>query len=311
MIDREDGDADGQLPDADDVIPVEEELAESALPDDLQVDVTQMYLSEIGHRALLSAEEERVLTGRVIQGDFAARQKMIVCNLRLVVNIAKHYNHRGMPFLDLIEEGNLGLMHALEKFEPDRGFRFSTYATWWIRQYVERAIMEQSRTIRLPVHIVKAINVILRARRHLLLHGDMDANEADIANLVGLPIEEVRHLLHLNDKLVSLDAPLEMGADLTIGDALPDEHGELPDIALEKAETQVFIGIWLEQLGPKQRWVIERRFGLNDQDIQTLEQLADELDVSRERVRQIQTEALQLLRKYLHRNGMDKAALLG
>lgn len=310
MIDREDDDAEGPLPDADDVNPVEEELLESALPDEQHVDVTQMYLGEIGHSALLSAEEERALTNRVIQGDFAARQKMIVCNLRLVVNIAKRYNHRGLTFLDLIEEGNLGLIHALEKFEPDRGFRFSTYATWWIRQNIERAIMEQSRTIRLPVHIVKAINVILRARRHLLLHGQMEANEADIAKLVDLPIEEIRHLLRLNDKIISLDAPLEMGTDLTIGDALPDEYGELPDIALEKVEAQAFIGIWLEQLAPKQRWVIERRFGLNDQDIQTLEQLADELEVSRERVRQIQTEALQLLRKFLHRKGMDKAALL-
>ncbi len=310
MTDRDDDDAEGQVPDAEDVIPFDEGLIDPSPLDDLHADVTQMYLGNIGRNALLSAEEERVLTRLVVQGDFAARQKMIVSNLRLVVNIAKHYQHRGLPFLDLIEEGNLGLMHALEKFEPERGFRFSTYATWWIRQYVERSIMEQSRTIRLPVHVVKAINIILRARRHLLAHGEMDATEADIANLVGLPVDEVRHFLRLNDNPLSLDAPMEIDAGLTMADALPDEHGELPDIAFEKDEMRVFIGRWLKQLGPKQRWVIERRFGLNDLDVQTLEQLADELEVSRERVRQIQTEALQSLRKLLHRNGMDKAALL-
>ncbi len=307
---REDGDADRQMPDADEVLPIDEDLPDVAHAEELQVDVTQMYLGEIGHNVLLNAAEERELAGRIMMGDFEARQKMIVSNLRLVVNIAKRYIHRGLSFLDLIEEGNLGLMHALEKFEPERGFRFSTYATWWIRQYIERAIMEQSRTIRLPVHIVKAINVILRAKRHLQLQGAMEASEADIASFVGLPVDEVRHLLRLNDRLVSLDTPLETDTDFTMGDALPDEHGEMPDTALEKAETQVVIGRWLEQLEPKHRWVIERRFGLNDQEIQTLEQLADDLEVSRERVRQIQTEALQLMRKYLRRNGLDKAALL-
>ena len=309
-MNRDDDDADGQLPAADDVIIAEAELVESLLLDDLHADVTQMYLRDIGHNALLSAEQERSLTERVVQGDFAARQKMIACNLRLVVNIAKHYNHRGMPLLDLIEEGNLGLMHALEKFDPARGFRFSTYATWWIRQHIERAIMDQSRTIRLPVHIVKAINVILRARQHLLLHGALDASETEIADLVGLPVEEVRQMLRLNDKLVSLDAPLETDTDLTMGDALADDKGELPDHLLEQAEMRTFIRVWLNQLSPKQRWVIERRFGLNDQDVQTLEQLADGLDVSRERVRQIQTEALQLLRKLLRRQGIDKDAVL-
>ena len=310
MMFREDGDAEGLVPDADEVLPIDEGAVDAAPSEGLQFDVTQMYLGEIGHSVLLNATEERALTDRVLLGDFSARQKMIVSNLRLVVNIAKRYANRGMPFLDLIEEGNLGLMHALEKFEPTRGFRFSTYATWWIRQNIERAIMEQSRTIRLPVHIVKAINVILRARRHLLLQGEMEASETDIAGFVGLPVDEVRHLLRLNDRLVSLDTPLESDTDFTMGDALPDEYGELPDIALEKAETQVVIGHWLDQLDSKHRWVIERRFGLNDQEVQTLEQLADELEVSRERVRQIQTEALQSIRKLLRRNGMDKSALL-
>ena len=170
--------------------------------------------------------------------------------------------------------------------------------------------MNQSRTIRLPVHIVKAINVVLRARHHLMQHGATDVNEDDIAHLVALPVEEVRQMLRLNDRLLSLDAPLDIDADLTMGDALVDEHGELPEQMMAQSETLGFITEWLNKLSDKQRWVIERRFGLNNQDVQTLEQLANELDISRERVRQIQSEALQLLRKFLRRLGMDKDALL-
>lgn len=309
MTDMDGNDADESPVAAEDILP-DVELVESLLLDDLQADVTQMYLHDIGHNALLSADEERLLTEQVVQGDFASRQKMIVCNLRLVVNIAKRYSHRGMSLLDLIEEGNLGLMHALEKFDPSRGFRFSTYATWWIRQSIERAIMNQSRTIRLPVHIVKAINVILRARHHLMQHGVSEASDEDIAHLVGVPVEEVQQMLRLNDRLLSLDAPLDMDADLTMGDALVDERSELPEHMLAQAETLSFITEWLSQLSDKQRWVIERRFGLNEQEVQTLEQLANDLNISRERVRQIQTEALQLLRKFLRRLGMDRDALL-
>ena len=286
------------------------ESAASLLNEDIHADVTQMYLHDIGQNALLSADEERVLTAKIVQGDFGARQKMIVCNLRLVVNIAKRYSHRGMSLLDLIEEGNLGLMHALEKFDPSRGFRFSTYATWWIRQSVERAIMNQSRTIRLPVHIVKAINVILRARHHLARHGINDVTEEDIAHLVGVPVEEVRQMLRLNDRLLSLDAPLDMDGDLTMSDTLVDEHSELPEDMLAQAETLSFISDWMNQLSDKQRWVVERRYGLNDHEVQTLEQLANEMNISRERVRQIQTEALQLMRKFLRRLGMDKDTFL-
>ena len=286
------------------------ESAETLLNEDIHADVTQMYLHDIGQNALLSAEEERVLTAKIVQGDFGARQQMIVSNLRLVVNIAKRYSQRGMSLLDLIEEGNLGLMHALEKFDPSRGFRFSTYATWWIRQSVERAIINQSRTIRLPVHIVKAINVILRARHHLARHGITEASEDDIAHLVGVPVEEVRQMLRLNDRLLSLDAPLEVDGDLTMSDTLVDVHSELPEDMLAQAETLSFIGDWMNQLSDKQRWVVERRYGLNDQEVQTLEQLANEMNISRERVRQIQTEALQLMRKFLRRLGMDKDTFL-
>jgi len=273
---------------------------------DLQADVTQIYLNEIGHNALLTAEEEKSLSRLMQQGDFASRQRMIECNLRLVVNIAKHYVNRGMVLLDLIEEGNLGLIHALEKFDPERGFRFSTYATWWIRQNIERAIMNQSRTIRLPVHIIKELNIFLRAKRHLESHGVPDPSLEDIAHLVDYEVEEVRYIMSLNERTASLDAPLDIDPSLTIGEAIPDEQGILPEARLQQTEVEKFVHEWLEQLSEKQRSVIERRFGLNGYEISTLEGVAEAHDITRERVRQIQMEALQSLRKILRRNGVSK-----
>jgi RNA polymerase nonessential primary-like sigma factor len=273
-------------------------------------DVTQLYLHEIGLKHLLTADEERHYTRLIVKGDFAARQKMIEHNLRLVVNIAKHYLHRGMPLLDLIEEGNLGLMHALEKFDPERGFRFSTYATWWIRQNIERAIMNQSRTIRLPVHIIKEINVILRARRHLEASGHHEPRLEDIAHLIGKPVDEIRQSLMHNEHMASLDAPLDIDPMLSIGESIADDSGVSPEMQLQTHEVEDLVQLWMVHLNEKQRVVIERRFGLNGQEICTLEELASQLGVTRERVRQIQLEALAHLRRLLKQRGLSKDILL-
>src|SRR5712692_3555780 len=201
--------------------PVEESGVDDYFGTDILSDVTQLYFNDIGQNALLTVEEEVRYARLVKQGDFLSRQKMIEHNLRLVVNIAKHYTGRGLQLLDLIEEGNLGLIHALEKFDPERGFRFSTYATWWIRQSIERAIMYQSRTIRLPVHVIKELNIVLRALRHLETHGMVGENREptldDVAHLLGKPVEKVRKVLGYNEHIASLDAPLAAEPGLSIG----------------------------------------------------------------------------------------------
>jgi RNA polymerase nonessential primary-like sigma factor len=287
-----------------------QEAAEADIFHDETRDITQTYLNEIGREPLLNAKDERALAIRVAAGDFQARQEMIEHNLRLVVSIAKHYLNRGVGFLDLIEEGNLGLMHALEKFEPERGFRFSTYATWWIRQNIERAIMNQSRTVRLPVHIIKELNICLRAQRHLEIHGVMDATPEDIASLTGNPVEEVRRVLNLSDRTVSLDTPLDIDPGLTIADAIADENAIMPDENILANQVESNMKEWLEMLTEKQRTVIEQRFGLNNQAESTLEEIAAHLNVTRERVRQIQIDALKNLRIFLSRKGLGKEALI-
>ncbi|MFO1379558.1 MAG: RNA polymerase sigma factor RpoS [Chitinivorax sp.] len=288
----------------------EPQETESTSSGELLSDVTQIYLNDIGHNALLTADQERELARRVVMGDFEARQKMIEHNLRLVVNIAKHYINRGMALLDLIEEGNIGLMHALEKFDPERGFRFSTYATWWIRQSIERAIMNQSRTIRLPVHVIKELNVYLRAQRHLEAQMGREPTAEDIAHLLGKQVEDVRRILNLNERMASLDAPLDIDPMLSIGESIPDEQQEGPEAVFHNAEIERYVREWLGQLNDKQRMVIERRYGLNGYDICTLEDLAESLSLTRERVRQIQIEALEGLRRLLRRRGVTKEYLL-
>ncbi len=273
-------------------------------------DVTQLYLNEIGANPLLTADEELKLTRQVRAGDFDARQTMIERNLRLVVNIAKHYLNRGIPLLDLVEEGNLGLMHALDKFDPERGFRFSTYATWWIRQNIERAIMNQSRTIRLPVHVVKELNQVLRAQRNIEAASDGGSLLEAIAGRLDKSIDEVRKLLQLNEHTASLDAPLDIDPSLSIGESLADEHAVAPEMQIHLAEVEGLVRDWIQMLSAKQRLVIRHRYGIDECELLTLEELAQRLELTRERVRQIQLEALSHLSRTLKRHGISRDALL-
>jgi len=277
-------------------------------------DITQIYLNEIGQNPLLTAAEELDFARAARAGDFASRQKMIEHNLRLVVSIAKHYLNRGLTLADLIEEGNLGLIHALEKFDPERGFRFTTYATWWIRQSIERAIMNQSRTIRLPAHVVKELNIVLRALRHLETHGMVGESREptldDVAHLLGKPVEQVRKVLGYNEHVTSLDAPIDAEQGLSVGDQLADDDAPTPELVLHNSEIERWIRQWLDELSDRQRRVIERRYGLSGAEVATLEQLARELGVTRERVRQIQAEALDKLRARLRVRGLSRDALL-
>ena len=275
-------------------------------------DTTQHYLNQIGLRPLLSVTEEVHFATLAKQGNFHARQKMIEHNLRLVVSIAKHYINRGVVLLDLIEEGNLGLMRAIDKFEPERGFRFSTYATWWIRQSIERAIMNQARTVRLPVHMVRELNQILRAKYHLEAqhHDGKDATAEDIAHLVDRPVEDVQDILALSETAASLDAPLDNDPQASLMDMLPGDNDDGPDSRAEHHEMTVLVREWLKKMPDKQRTVIVRRFGLDNDDPATLEELAAEMGVTRERVRQIQQEALVKLKRAMTARGVGKDALL-
>ena len=273
--------------------------------DDAQ-DITQRYFEDISRLPILKPDEERYYARRMKDGDDKAREVLITRNLRLVVYVAKRYLGRGLPLLDLVEEGNLGLMHALEKFDPERGFRLSTYALWWIRQSIERALMNQSRTIRLPVHVAKELNSCLRARAKLEGQGMPDPGPEAIAGITGKDVESVRQVMQLNRPPVPLDAPLDIDSDLTLGEAIADDRCIPPEDRLYQAELEHYVADWLAKLSAKQRWVIERRFGLNNQDMATLEELAGDLQVTRERVRQIQVEAQKVLASRLSERGVHK-----
>lgn len=272
---------------------------------DSQLDATRIYLNEIGYSKLLTAEEEVYYARLAQKGDAAARRKMIECNLRLVVKIARRYMNRGLALLDLIEEGNLGLIRAVEKFDPERGFRFSTYATWWIRQTIERAIMNQTRTIRLPIHVVKEINVYLRAARQLAQTLDHEPTAEEVAELMDKPIDEVKRMLGLNERVTSVDTPYGKDADKPLLDSIEDEQAKDPTEHIQAEGINAHLDAWLSKLNDKQREVVERRFGLHGYENSTLEQVANELGVTRERVRQIQMDALRRLRGILEQDGFS------
>ncbi len=273
------------------------------------LDATQLYLNEIGFSPLLSAEEEVFYARRALQGIESARKRMIESNLRLVVKIARRYVNRGLTLLDLIEEGNLGLIHAVEKFDPERGFRFSTYATWWIRQTIERALMNQTRTIRLPIHVVKELNVYLRAARELSHKLDHEPSAEEIAKLLDKPVEDVLRMLGLNEKITSIDTPVGPESDKTLVDTIADVNAADPAEKIQDDDIRSNIDGWLDQLPEKQREVLARRFGLRGYEMATLEEVGAEIGLTRERVRQIQVDALKRLREILEGQGLNSEAL--
>ncbi|WP_230425631.1 RNA polymerase sigma factor RpoS [Spartinivicinus ruber] len=273
------------------------------------LDATQLYLNEIGYSPLLTPEEEVHFARLALKGDDGGRKRMIESNLRLVVKISRRYVNRGLSLLDLIEEGNLGLIRAVEKFDPERGFRFSTYATWWIRQTIERAIMNQTRTIRLPIHVVKELNVYLRAARELTQKLDHEPSPEEIADLLDKPVDDVKRMLGLNERVTSVDTPLGPDSDKSILDTISDEHDSDPAELLQESDLNSSIDKWLSELSEKQREVVARRFGLRGYETSTLEEVGREIGLTRERVRQIQVEALKRLRVILEKQGLSSESL--
>lgn len=284
---------------------------EQQVQEDLQknLDATQLYLGEIGFSPLLSAEEEVFFSRKALKGCEKSRNRMIESNLRLVVKIARRYNNRGLALLDLIEEGNLGLIRAVEKFDPERGFRFSTYATWWIRQTIERAIMNQTRTIRLPIHVVKELNVYLRTARQLAQKLDHEPTAEEIAAKLDVSSSDVSRMLKLNEKITSVDTPLGGDSDKALLDVIADDDSVGPDFQVQDEDLSNSIVGWLNELNTKQREVLARRFGLLGYEPSTLENVGAEIGLTRERVRQIQVEALKRLKDLLSSQGLSVEAL--
>jgi RNA polymerase nonessential primary-like sigma factor len=283
-------------------------LQEEIYPQEKDFNSTQLYLREIGFSPLLNAKDE-IKYGRLVKkGDQKARRVMIVSNLRLVVKIARHYYNRGLEFSDLIEEGNLGLLRAVEKFDPERGFRFSTYATWWIRQTIERAIMNQTRTIRLPVHVLRELNLYLSTSRELMKTQDHEPTYLEIATVLNRSIDDVKKMLELNERMISLDVQIsnEHSIGKPLVDALADKEALDPSDLLINEDLRHHILICLEELNEKQREILCRRFGLEGYERQTLEEVGRATGLTKERVRQIQTHALKSLREIFEEKGLEK-----
>ena len=269
------------------------------------LDATQLYLGEIGFSPLLTAEEEVLYARRALRGDEAARKRMIESNLRLVVKISRRYSNRGLALLDLIEEGNLGLIRAVEKFDPERGFRFSTYATWWIRQTIERALMNQTRTIRLPIHVVKELNIYLRTARELSQKLDHEPTAEEIATKLDKPVSDVSKMLRLNERVSSVDTPIGGDGEKALLDIIPDVNNSDPEVSTQDSDIKTSLIDWLDELNPKQKEVLARRFGLLGYEPSTLEEVGREISLTRERVRQIQVEGLRRLREILIKQGLN------
>lgn len=282
---------------------------EQELSDSQDVDPTQIYLKEIGRSPLLSAEEEVHYSRLAQKGCIKSRNHMIQCNLRLVVKISRRYLNRGLALLDLIEEGNLGLIRAVEKFDPEKGFRFSTYATWWIRQNIERALMNQTRTIRLPIHVIKALNSYLRKAREIAQTIETEPSFEEIGAALNIPAEEVNRLFRLNEKTLSLDTPMGDESEKPLIDALADDTSQEPETELENENLYARLNLCLESLNDKQRAILAQRFGLYGHEEATLEEVGHKVGLTRERVRQIQVEALKQLRAVLEDQGVKSDIL--
>lgn len=315
MVDLPDIADDGQIS----VASLERVAVELAAGDPEVGNTLQTYLREIRRAPLLTPQQEFDTATQARQGDFKARQTMIEHNLRLVVSIAKNYLGRGLPMTDLIEEGNLGLMHSIGKFEPERGFRFSTYASWWIRQNIERAIMHQARLVRLPVHVVRELNQVLKARRTLEAvsasngQSDKPVRVEDVAAAVGRPVQQVSDLLKFAEQPTSLDAPVERhqgdaGTESML-DGVADDGASDPISLMLTHEVESLLHVGLNELNEREREVVSGRFGLGDREPETLEILAERLSLTRERIRQIQQEALLKLKRRMIRKGVDRDSI--
>jgi len=268
-------------------------------------DMTRLYLNDIGSAQLLSAEEEVEYSRRARAGDTEGRRIMVVSNLRLVVKIARRYVNRGLGFLDLVQEGNLGLLRAVEKYDPERGFRFSTYATWWIRQTIERAIMNQARVIRLPIHILKELNIYLKTTREFSRVHDQEPSVKQLSQLMLKPVDDVERLLSYNERLVTSD-PQNPGQESSILEQVPGAPDSAPMEILHDDGVRETVDAWLHMLSAKHIDVIARRFGFLGFECRTLEEVGQEIGLTRERVRQIQLEALEKLREIAREQGITK-----